>query len=149
MPLSRSLHLTLVSMVFAVGACATTSSSAPSSAAATSFAEQVVTGGTLYAHNCASCHGDSGQGDKAPRLVGLKEGALPLDPPADRQYRKEQFVTVADVANFAVAYMPPKKAGTLTPDQYWAIIAFDVHANGIDLPVPLTPAFASKLKIPR
>jgi cytochrome c len=149
MPLSRSLHLTLVSMAFTVGACATSSTPAASSAAPTSFAEQVATGGTLYAQNCASCHGDSGEGGKAPRLVGLKDGALPLDPPADRKYRKEQFVTIADVANFAVAYMPPKKAGTLTPDQYWAIVAFDVHANGIDLPVPITPDFASKLKIPR
>jgi len=150
MTLSRSLHVTLVSLALAAAGCATTSStSAPSAGAPTSFAEQVATGATLYAQNCASCHGDSGQGGKAPRLVGLKEGALPLDPPADRQFRKEQFVTVANVANFAVAYMPPKKAGTLSPDQYWAIVAFDVHANGIDLPVPLTPAFASTLKIPR
>jgi cytochrome c len=149
MPLSRSLHLTLISMAFTVGACATSSTPTASSAAPTSFAEQVATGGALYAQHCASCHGDSGEGGKAPRLVGLKEGALPLDPPADRKLRKEQFVTIADVANFAVAYMPPKKAGTLTPDQYWAIVAFDVHANGIDLPVPITPDFASKLKIPR
>ena len=154
MSLSRSLHVTLVSMVFAVGACATTSSTpsstaAPSAAAPASFADQVAAGQTLYAQNCASCHGDAGQGGKAPRLVGLKDGALPLDPPADRKYRKGQFVTVADVANFAVANMPPNKAGTLTPDQYWAIVAFDVHANGIDLPTPLTPESASTLTIPR
>jgi cytochrome c len=154
MSLSRSLHVTLVSMVFAVSACATTSSTpsspaAPSTAPLTSFADQVAAGQTLYAQSCASCHGDSGQGGKAPRLVGLKEGALPLDPPADRKYRKGQFVTVADVANFAVANMPPKKAGTLTSDQYWAIVAFDLHANGIDLPAPITPEVASTLTIPR
>ena len=150
MILSRSLHVTLVSLAMTVGACATTSSTpAPSAAAPTSFAAQVAAGGTLYAQSCASCHGDSGQGGKAPRLVGLKEGALPLDPPADRQYRKGQFVTVADVATFAVANMPPKKAGTLTGDQYWAIVAFDLHANGIDLPAPITPAVAATLTIPR
>ena len=150
MILSRSLHVTLVSLAMTVGACATTSSTpAPSAAAPTSFAAQVAAGETLYAQSCASCHGDSGQGGKAPRLVGLKEGALPLDPPADRQYRKGQFVTVADVATFAVANMPPKKAGTLTGDQYWAIVAFDLHANGIDLPAPITPAVAATLTIPR
>jgi cytochrome c len=153
MSLSRSLrHVTLASMVLAVGACASTSTSttpAPAAAAPASFADQVAAGQTLYAQNCASCHGDSGQGGKAPRLVGLKEGALPLDAPVERQYRKSQFVTVADVATFAVANMPPKKAGTLTADQYWAIVAFDLHANGIDLPSPVTPEVAATLTIPR
>jgi cytochrome c len=152
MSLSRSLHVTLASLFFFVGACATTSSSsapAPSAAAPASWADQVAAGQTLYAQSCASCHGDSGQGGKAPRLVGLKEGALPLDPPADRTLRKGQFVTVADVATFAVANMPPKKGGSLTGDQYWAIVAFDLHANGVDLPAPITPAVASTLTIPR
>jgi hypothetical protein len=45
--------------------------------------------------------------------------------------------------------MPPKKAGSLPADQYWAILAFDLHANGIDLPAPLTPEAAATLTIPR
>src|SRR5258708_7301139 len=106
MSLSRSLrHATLasfiVAVIVAVGGCATAPTpapAAPAAAAPASFADQVAAGGPLYAQNCASCHGASGQGDKAPRLVGLKDGALPLDPPADRKYRKGQFVTVADVA---------------------------------------------------
>jgi len=133
--------------------CATSSPPAAAAAPAAppaSFADQVAQGQTLYANNCAGCHGDSGQGtDKAPRVVGLKEGALPLDPPATRQARKSRFVTVADVAEFTVANMPPKKAGSLTGDQYWAILAFDLHANGIDLPSPLTPEVAKTLTIPR
>jgi mono/diheme cytochrome c family protein len=147
------LRLALTSLI-SLGACATTSSPPPAPAAApTTFAEQVAMGQTLYAQNCANCHGSSGAGGKAPRVVGLKEGALPLDPPAERQLRKSRFVTVGDVASFAVANMPPKKAGstagTLTADQYWAILAFDLHANGIDLPSPLTPAAAATLTIPR
>jgi S-disulfanyl-L-cysteine oxidoreductase SoxD len=115
-----------------------------------SFADQVAQGQKLYADNCANCHGDSGQGTaKAPKVVGLKEGALPMDPPADRKYRKNKFVTVADVAEFTVANMPPGKAGSLTNDQYWAVLAFDLHANGIDLPSPLTPEVAKTLTIPR
>ena len=43
----------------------------------------------------------------------------------------------------------PGKAGSLTADQYWAILAFDLHANGIDLPAPLTPDQAKTLTIPR
>jgi hypothetical protein len=45
--------------------------------------------------------------------------------------------------------MPPKKAGSLTNDQYLAILAFDLHANGIDLPSPLTLDAAKTLTIPR
>jgi mono/diheme cytochrome c family protein len=161
MPLSRSLrHVTLASSVFAVvavlvvGGCATSSSppaaAGPAAAAPASFADQVAAGQTLYAQSCASCHGDAGQGTaKAPRVVGLKEGALPLDPPAERQLRKGQFVTVADVAKFVVENMPPKKAGTLTNDQYLAILAFDLKANGVDLPSPLTMDLAPTLTIPR
>jgi cytochrome c len=143
------LALSLASLIVGSVGCATTPAAPAATPAPTSFADQVAAGGTLYAQNCASCHGDSGQGDKAPRVVGLKDGALPLDPPADRKYRKSQFVTVADVASFVVANMPPKKGGSLTNDQYWAILAFDLHANGIDLPAVLTPAVAATLTIPR
>jgi mono/diheme cytochrome c family protein len=154
----RQTYLVFLSMtaLSILGGCATTSAPAAAPAAAVpaappaSFAAQVAEGQTLYGSNCAKCHGDAGQGtDKAPRVVGLKEGALPLDPPATRQVRKSRFVTIADVAEFAVANMPPKKAGSLTNDQYWAILAFDLHANGIDLPSPLVPEAAKSLTIPR
>jgi mono/diheme cytochrome c family protein len=113
------------------------------------FAEQVALGQTLFAQSCAECHGSAGQGDTAPRLVGLKEGALPLEPPADRKLRKERFVTVADVATFAVTHMPPKKVGSLSAEQAWSIVAFDLKANGIDLGQKLTPELAQTLTIPR
>jgi cytochrome c len=129
------------------------SQASPSSPAAgappTTFAEQVAAGQTLYGANCAGCHGDAGQGGKGPRVVGLAQGALPLDPPADRKFRKTRFVTVGDVADFVVANMPPGKGGSLPADQYWDILAFDLHANGIDLPHPLTAEAAKTLTIPR
>jgi len=113
------------------------------------FEQQVHAGQTLFTLHCANCHGGVGQGKSAPRLVGLKEGALPLDPPADRKFRTGKFVTVADVADFAVHNMPPKTPGSLTPDVYWAILAFDLHANGLDLKQKLTPEVAKATKIPR
>jgi len=128
---------------------ATTATPATTAAAPPTFAEQVTAGQAAYGANCASCHGDAGQGGKGPRLVGLAQGALPLDPPADRKFRKTRFVTVGDVADFAVANMPPGKGGSLPADQYWDILAFDLHANGIDLPHPLTAEAAKTLTIPR
>jgi cytochrome c len=137
-----------LSFTFVVAACASSSSARKPPA---TFAEQVAHGQTVFAQHCAKCHGDAGQGtEKAPRLVGLAEGALPLDPPASREVRKSQFVTVADVAEFAMANMPPKKAGTLTPEEYLAVLAFDLKANGIDLgQEPLTMEKARTLTIPR
>ena len=149
----RTLHLSLsaglLTIVAAVAACASHDSDlAVQAASSRTFSEQVAVGRNLFAKNCASCHGDSGQGAKAPRLVGLKEGALPVNPPADREFRTSRFVTVADVADFVVHNMPPKKAGSLSNDEYWAILAFDLQANGINLDRKLTPEYARTLTIP-
>ncbi len=133
-----------------VAACSSHDSHSRSMAAPATFTEQVALGATLYAEHCAKCHGDNGEGDEGPRVVGLAQGALPLDPPPSRKVRKTRFVTVADVAEFAVANMPPKKAGTLSTEEYLAVLAFDLKANGIDLGrEPLTMAKARELVIPR
>lgn len=132
-------------------ATAGSAAGAPTAAAApTTFAAQAAAGQALYAQNCASCHGDSGEGKKAPAVVGLSTGALPLDPPATAKYRKGQFKTVADVAAFVVKSMPPMAPGSLTEEQYWDILAFDLKANGIDLgDKKLDGALAQTLTIPR
>jgi mono/diheme cytochrome c family protein len=106
------------------------------------FAEQVASGQKLYGNNCASCHGSGGEGPNAPRVVGLEKGALPLDPPAGAKYRKTQFKTAADVAGFVVKNMPPNAGGSLEESEYWSILAFDLHANGVDLPTKLDAASA-------
>lgn len=94
--------------------------------------EQIAAGQKLYAANCASCHGDSGEGGgKTPRVVGVDKGALPLDPPAGSKMRKVQFHTAADVGSWAAQNMPPGKGGSLKDWEYWAIIAFDLKANGV------------------
>jgi mono/diheme cytochrome c family protein len=121
----------------------------PSVAPPATFADQVALGQTLYGKNCAGCHGDGGEGKTAPRVVGLKDGALPLDPPATSKHRKAQFKTVGDVAQFVVATMPPASPGSLSEEEYLAILAFDLKANGIDLPNKLDKATASTLTIPR
>jgi cytochrome c len=113
------------------------------------FADQVAAGQVLYGKHCAECHGSAGNDGKAPAVVGLDKGALPLDPPKKSKTRKTQFKTVADVADYVVKNMPPKAAGTLSSDEYWAILAFDLHANGIDLDKKLEPALAATLEIPR
>ena len=103
------------------------------SASATGDARaQATRGGQLFGQHCASCHGDGGQGTNgAPPLVG--KDALPLDAPATAQVRKTPFHTAGDVYAFVKANMPAKAPGTLSQDEYLALIAFDLQANGVDL----------------
>ncbi|MGA9521457.1 MAG: c-type cytochrome, partial [Myxococcaceae bacterium] len=99
-------------------------------------AEQVALGGELYGENCARCHGASGEGKKAPPVVGAS--ALPLEPPATAKYRTVAFRTAWDVGSWVVENMPPKEGNSLTANQYLAVLAFDLHANGVELTEPLT-----------
>lgn len=110
--------------------------------------DQIAMGQSLYGENCASCHGAGGEGKgSAPAVVG--KGALPLDARPGSK-RDVQFKTVADVGGWVKANMPPKAAGTLSDDQYWAILAFDLKANGVDLGGKhLDAALAQTLVIPR
>ncbi len=94
-------------------------------------ADQVEWGAQLYKTECAECHGKNGEGHDGPALVG--KDALPLDPPAKAKHRKGQFHTAQDVYDFVKKTMPPDNPGELTDEQYQAILAFDLKANGVDL----------------
>ncbi len=89
-------------------------------------------GAKLYAANCASCHGDKGEGTGGgPAVVG--KAALPLDPPNKGKGRQVQFKTAADVLGYIKKAMPDDTPGSLKDDEYLDILAFDLKANGVDL----------------
>jgi S-disulfanyl-L-cysteine oxidoreductase SoxD len=115
--------------------------------AAEARADQVADGQKLYGKHCAKCHGDAGQGGKkAPPVVG--KDALPLDPAPGAKVRKTQFHTAQDVAAFVAAKMPANKPGSLTTDEYYAILAFDLKANGVDVTgKKIDPATAAQIKL--
>lgn len=116
----------------AAGGSSGTAAASPAPAGSTDGKAQAARGGELYGKHCAGCHGAGGEGnDKAPPVVG--KAALPLDPPATAKYRKSQFHTARDVYDFTKANMPAKNPGSLAEDEYLAIIAFDLQANGVDL----------------
>jgi len=139
--------MVLVSLVLAT-ACGASDAKSGQHAAPKNFTEQVTLGGELYGEYCSSCHGKGGEGTPdAPAVVGAS--ALSLDPPSGAKVRKTQFVTVADVANFVVHNMPGDAPGSLSEEEYFAILAFDLHANGIDLEKKLDGALAASLTIPR
>lgn len=125
----------VMAWAFSISCAAACGGATPEPAASgggTTTGDQASLGGKLYADNCASCHGAGGEGNaKAPAVVG--KGALPLDAQPPSQARKTQFHTAGDVFKFVKANMPPKNPGSLTDEQYAAILAFDLKANGVDL----------------
>lgn len=108
-------------------------------------ATQVQHGKQVFAANCARCHGDAGQGKKGPPLVGAD--ALPLDPRPSQKLRKQQFHTALDVANFVTHNMPPDPddRSKLRENDYWAVLAFDLNANGVALNQPVGPGNAASI----
>src|SRR5687767_12101017 len=100
-------------------------------------------GAALFGDNCAHCHGASGQGtDRGPPVVGPE--ALPLDPRPGAK-RDVQFRTALDVFNWVKVAMPADAPGSLTIDEYLAIMAFDLTANGVTLEKPLDGELAASI----
>jgi cytochrome c5 len=115
-------------------------------------------GGAAFKQECAACHGERGESaGQAPSILG--EGALPelpretdfntepagADPELMRlrsQTRpagapsRDPFRTAEDLYRYVSKRMPmpAAKAGSLSPDEYWAIINFMLLAHGVSVP---------------
>jgi cytochrome c len=111
--------------------------------AAGTVTAQIEQGKQLYVEKCARCHGDAGQGSaKAPPVVG--KDAFP-EKPRPGAKRDVDFHTAADVFAFASKTMPGGAPGSLSTEQYLAIFAFDLTANGVQLDKPLDAAAAQAI----
>ena len=141
--MNKLLLLTTAAAAIAAVAIATTASATPEKPEKLTVATQIEQGKKLYVAKCASCHGDAGQGTaKGPVVVGKE--AFPLDPRAKAK-RNVKFHTAADVFAWASKNMPAKAPGSLTTDEYLAIFAFDLTANGVKLDKPLDGPAAAKI----
>ena len=108
--------------------------------------EQVALGEKVFTKKCASCHGSGGQGSSDdPAVVG--KTALPLDPPAKAKVRKTKFETALDVAGFVKTKMPGDAPGTLTDTEAYAVLAFDLKANGVRLDRLVDPTYAGSIRL--
>lgn len=152
----------------ALAACATTPLGATDAQLAKAR-EATPTGAEVYAAHCARCHGDRGQGKSAPQLIGV--GALPKFPRAssdrtqqftdpqeiDQQVQtrppgtptREAFNNAGDVFNYVSKNMPKGDlAGTLKPEEYWAVVTFILTAHGVQLPPGgVTPQNAESISL--
>ena len=119
----------------------------PNAAELAALATQVEQGRQLFAEHCASCHGDTGQGtDDGPKIAG--KHALPREPRAGKK-RTATFRNGADVYAFVANNMPADDPGTLTPEQYNALVAFALSANGLELDKPFNGSVAQLIVVNR
>jgi mono/diheme cytochrome c family protein len=84
----------------------------------TAAAQQRSQGKALYQRYCAHCHGDQGQGKRGPALIGSTHGL-------------RGYETAQGLYDYTRVVMPGDGAGTLQPDEYWAILAFILEGNGV------------------
>jgi len=114
-------------------------------------------GASVYRRECASCHGERGEGlGQTPPVMGAS--ALPtyerdpatLSNPALQNLSEQQreknlppgatlrkpFKTAADLHGFISKQMPlPKgKAGSLSAEDYWAVLNFLLVGHGVAVP---------------
>ena len=90
-------------------------------------------GAKIYAAKCASCHGASGQGGSADRLVDRESGKnwdFATNPKLVRTVGNywPYATTLYDYTNRAMPFMQP---GTLTPDETYSLVAYILHLNKI------------------
>ena len=103
-------------------------------------AAQADHGEDVYVASCALCHGAH---------MDDAEFAPPLKAAAFR--RKWGGKPAAALYGFVKAAMPPGQAGTLPPEDYAAVLAFVLQANGAkpgDKPFPADPAALGAAVVP-
>jgi mono/diheme cytochrome c family protein len=114
-------------------------------------------GADAFDRECASCHGKRGEGlTIAPAVMGAgslaeypRNDASSSDPAfatsapvqgdsahVPGQAKRDPFHTAQDVYDYVSSRMPlPKSAaGTLKPEEYWAIVNYLLVANGVAIP---------------
>jgi mono/diheme cytochrome c family protein len=93
-----------------------TTSTATSSTTSSSFGQLSQLGQQVYAQECATCHGSTGQGGSAPALIGADSSL-------------NTFQNADSLLSFISKTMPLTAPGSLSQEQYWQLLSFLVLQN--------------------
>ena len=85
-------------------------------------------GRAIFAARCAKCHGDKGQGDVGPILVGGR-GTLATPRPLKTVGSFWPYATT--VSDYVKRAMPFDEPGLLKPPEVYALVAYILNVNGI------------------
>lgn len=170
---SLALHLgsSIAGLAIALGAC----SSAPLGASEPNLAsaqKKSPPGAEAYERECSACHGKRGEGlSNAPPVIGSnallefpRDKSLSTNPAMSSMTNvqagdttrppgapsRDPFRTAQDLFDYVSTRMPlPKsRAGSLKPEEYWAITNFMLIAHGSAVPEGgITPENASSVAI--
>jgi mono/diheme cytochrome c family protein len=130
-------------------------------------------GAALFSEHCATCHGERGQGlVSAPAIMGPgalaeypTEATSSSNPQLSNQGQvqtqrmtqvpgaaaRDPFRTAADVYRYISTRMPmpPRVAGSLNPQEYWAILNFMLMSHGAAVPASgVNEANAASILLP-
>jgi mono/diheme cytochrome c family protein len=87
-----------------------------------------VEGREVFASKCAKCHGEKGEGDVGPALVG---GQGTLATPKPRKTVGSFWPHAAIVWDYVNRAMPFNQPGLLSHSQVYAVVGYILYMNGI------------------
>jgi hypothetical protein len=167
---SRGLGLPLILCGLALLGCASTQLGATPDDLSRAR-DQAGQGATTFGNECASCHGNRGEGLASSSAI-LGPGALPeyprtsgagdptiTDPqliqiqaqtrPAGAAWR-DPFRNAEDLYTFTTTHLPKSRASALRDSDYWAVVGFMLAAQGATLPPGgVGPTNAASIPIPK
>lgn len=90
-------------------------------------------GAPLYMKKCASCHGGTGAGGRAPKLVKGATTSMPCLAPCinDDNVMARESPYATTIWDYINRGMPFSQEGSLTPDEVYAVTAFLLYKNGV------------------
>jgi cytochrome c len=91
----------------------------PASEEARAQPDQIAAGQMVFQEICSRCHGESGQGEEAPAIIG-----------ADSQLAS--FRTTPRLFDYILESMPDDEPGALTGEQAYAVLAFLLSQNALN-----------------